>query len=142
VDIRPIVAKIRALQRLDLLANKIGQGLMLNLSNEFDNSTDPYGYPWHPINHRIGKPLVDTGNLRSSYRLQIASSGDTIAIEISTHCKYAAVHQFGGKKRTKRGRFTRGIQARPMLPLINFKNSTWNARAQQISRDWLQEIIR
>lgn len=82
----------------------IGRSLLTKIQLGFRTSTNPWGAPWKPITHRKGKPLVDTGRLRSSmnYRVQ----GDSVLI--GTNVQYGRFQHFGGMK---------NVTGRPFLPL-------------------------
>lgn len=69
----------------------------------FREGRDPYGNPWSPPKFRIGKPLLDTGRLRSSFAAQITPTG----FRIGSNVKYANVHQYGAVIRPKAARALR-----------------------------------
>ncbi len=109
--------------------NAVGQRVKSRIQLGFRNSTDPWGKPWAEIEHRDGKPLVDTGRLRSS----ITYFADSSQVEIGTNVDYAAAHQFG----------TAAIWTRPFMPLDKngdanlpdtWKKSVLNAINQHIKK--------
>lgn len=63
----------------------------------FRNGVDPYGVTWAPLKHRNGKPLLDTGRLRSSFSAQPTAKG----FELGTNVTYAKFHQYGTGGRKK-----------------------------------------
>ena len=65
----------------------------------FARSRDPYGNPWKPLSRRDGMPLIDTGVMRGSVRVDPDFGGVTIDKD------YASYHQTG----------TRDIPARKMI---------------------------
>lgn len=69
----------------------VGQTLVGNVQLGFDKSVSPYGTPWLALKHRQGKPLIDSGKLRSSVNYQVSGN----SVEVGTNREYAAVHQFG-----------------------------------------------
>ena len=108
--------------------DRIGQRVKSRIQLGFRNSTDPWGNEWIGIIHREGKPLVDTGRLRSS----ITYFADSEQVEIGTNVEYAAVHQFGGK-----------VNARPFMPIDpdgnaklpdNWEKSVLNAINQHLKK--------
>jgi phage gp36-like protein/phage gpG-like protein len=73
----------------------------------FERSRDPYGNTWRPLQNpsrrrRGGRPLLDTGRLRSSWFVGATANG----IVARTNVTYAGFHQHG----------TRRMVARPMVP--------------------------
>jgi phage virion morphogenesis protein len=75
----------------------IGRVLVNRIRFAFRNSTSPWGTPWAPLRYRKGKPLIDTGRLRRS----IVYKATKNAVEIGTNVKYARVHQFGAKLKSR-----------------------------------------
>lgn len=59
---------------------------------EFDASSGPYGAPWLSLRRRSGKPLLDTGRLRSSFN---GDGSDAKSFRFGTDVVYAGVHQYG-----------------------------------------------
>jgi len=80
-------------------AQRMGATAMKLVADEFRASKDPYGNPWAPLKRRKGKPLIDTGRMRSAVVAQ--PSGTTIRIVIGTN--YAAYHQHGARAHGRRG---------------------------------------
>lgn len=58
----------------------------------FKAGVDPYGTPWAPIHHRVGRPLMDTRTLFRSLR---ATATEDTAIVGVQRVPYAKRHQFG-----------------------------------------------
>ncbi len=111
------------MQKLTAICAQRMAGTALKLvADEFRGSVDPYGRPWPPLAWRKGKPLLDTGRMRSA--TVVAANGPTIQITIGT--TYARYHQEGartrkpkpdrkGRVRKSRARVGR-IPQRQMLP--------------------------
>lgn len=94
----------------------IGRSILTKVQLGFRTSQSPWGLPWKPITHRKGKPLVDTGRLRSS--MSYAVKGDTV--QIGTNVVYGRFQHFGGnfKRTSKRGNpYVLTITPRPFLPV-------------------------
>lgn len=110
--------------RTDLMRDIAGTMEAAVLTN-FDEGGRP---KWLGIQHREGKPLVDSENLMKS----ITSDYDNNSAVVGTDKAYAAIHQFGGVIKPKKGKylvFKIGdhwvmtdkveIQARPFLQLTS-----------------------
>lgn len=84
------------------LARVVGEAARTQLARGFRQSVDPYGAAWAGLKHRKGKPLLDSGRLRSSYTYTATSDG----VRIGTNVVHAKFHQYGtdGRK-TAGGRF-------------------------------------
>lgn len=100
-------AQIKTIASTDFtsrMANVVGAAGLTELQLGFRQSRDPYGRAWDELKLREGgKPLLDTGRLRSSFSYQPSSSGFTIGSNfIGT-----AVHQYGALIRPKKGKFLR-----------------------------------
>jgi phage gpG-like protein len=130
------------------LSDVVGAAVVTRLQFGFRASESPYGAAWKPLQVRTGgKPLLDTGRLRSSLSYQPTSS----RFVVGTSFVGAAVHEFGATIVPRRGRFLRfrgrsprrtrhatdwifarkvTIPARPFMP---------NA-AQGIPEAWLKEM--
>lgn len=90
------LAQVR--QIMTQAAQRMGGTAMKLLADEFRGSKDPYGNSWRPLAWRSGKPLLDTGRMRSAVAVQ--PSGTSISITIGAN--YAAYHQQGAKTRRRR----------------------------------------
>ncbi len=110
--------------------NALGQRIKSRVQLGFRNSKDPWGNEWSPLLHRDGKPLVDTGRLRSSITY---FHPDQSSVIVGTNLDYAAIHQFGSDK----------IPRRPFMPLDengdaklpdNWEKSVLNAINQHIKK--------
>jgi phage gpG-like protein len=127
---------------------------------QFDRSQDPYGQRWKAPQFRRGRPLLNTGNLRSSFDVTSSASGFPLR---SKH-PGARLHNYGGVVRPVRARVlafrvggTRGghgrgarwvfakkvvIPQRRILPAAGKLGGTWasalRATAAQFMRDQLQ----
>lgn len=97
-------SKIKALASSDTRlqhANVVGAAALTELQLGFRQSRDPYGKAWAPLLLRAGgKPLLDTGRLRSSFSYQPRPSG----FEIGTNFIGARTHQYGATIRPKRAK--------------------------------------
>lgn len=99
-----IQALSKAKFRIDL-NRLLGAEALKLVQMGFRNSVDPDGNAWAPLKHRNGKPLLDTGRLRSSFSAQSDWAGFTIGTNVS----YAKFHQYGTsgrKKASTQRRFT------------------------------------
>lgn len=82
---------------IDAVVEEVKRSLEGDVIDAFATSTSPAGLPWPPITHRVGKPLIDTGNL---LRRSLAATrtpvriGNTLVFSLDDP-PYAAVHQFG-----------------------------------------------
>lgn len=86
------------------LSNVVGAAALSRVQLGFRASESPYGEAWAPLKIRAGgKPLLDTGRMRSSISYRPSSNG----FEIGTNFVGAAVHQFGAEIVPKRGKFLR-----------------------------------
>ncbi len=98
------VKKLASNDRQLALANVMGAAALTELQLGFRESRDPYGRAWAPLLLRAGgKPLLDTGRLRSSFSYQPRRSGFTIG----TNFIGAGVHQHGATITPKRAKFLR-----------------------------------
>jgi phage gpG-like protein len=100
-------AKVKALATSDTrvrFANVMGAEALAQVQLGFRESRNPYGEPWPELGLRAGgKPLLDTGRLRSSFSYRARPAGFTIG----TNFIGAAVHQYGATIRPKRAKFLR-----------------------------------
>lgn len=71
----------------------------------FEASSSPDGQTWAALKYRRGKPLLLTGRLRNSVRVQLAGM---LGFAVSASAPYAAHHQYGAPRAR--------IPARPFLP--------------------------
>lgn len=86
------------------LANVMGAEALAQVQLGFRESRDPYGKAWEPLRLRAGgKPLLDTGRLRSSFSFEPSRAG----FRIGTNFIGARVHQYGATIRPKRARYLR-----------------------------------
>ena len=99
------------LKNMQPVMKKISGDMKTKTDMCFRNSRDPYGNKWEKLKNRKGKPLIDSGSLRSSVS---STSGKDYAV-VGTNKKYAKTHQFGikkgynGKKTVKVDSFTRKV---------------------------------
>lgn len=74
--------------------DEIGQYFTSEIQQRFVRSEDHEGRAWERLKYRVGKPLVNTGILRSSITHRILN-GNTV--EVGTNVVYAAIHNYGGR---------------------------------------------
>ncbi len=87
----------------DLHKNKkvlsaIGVAWIATVKSNFKKSMSPNGKKWARINHRNGKPLMDTGRLVGSFTSSV--NGDYLTV--GTPLIYAKTHNEGLRSVTKR----------------------------------------
>lgn len=73
--------------------DEIGQYFTSEIQQRFVRSEDHEGRAWKQLKSRVGKPLVNTGILRSSITHRILNEN---TIEVGTNVVYAAIHNYGG----------------------------------------------
>jgi phage gpG-like protein len=100
---------------------------------EFERGADPYGRAWLPLQARRGRrvggrPLLDTGRLRSSWFAAATATG----IVVRTNVGYAGYHQWG----------TRRIPARPMLPVGRDVGPFWRRAFEGVLEQELRVAMR
>lgn len=113
--LKTLIGQVRGLARAEVVrvASKTAAAAALaQVKKEFRGSVDPYGTPWAPLKVRKGKPLLNTGVLRSSFTATATPHG----FEIGSAAAYATFHQTG----------TRFIPARAMLPVDGNLGPTWS----------------
>ena len=94
------------------LLAEIGEIVLSQAQDSFENQAAPDGAPWEPSQRALatgGQTLVDSGQLLASLGVAVLPE----AVEVGSNKVYAAIHQFGGK--AGRGRAVE-IPARPYLP--------------------------
>lgn len=112
------VGKRMGTLRNDVL-HDIGETLVSNTKFRFRDGKDPEGHAWEPSARaweqglkdnagRMGKTLIDTGDLRRSITHAVTQDG----VLVGSNKVYARIHQEGGK--AGRGRKVT-IPARPFL---------------------------
>ena len=82
--------------------DEIGQRLVTSVVHRFEREAGPHGAPWKPSRRATGaggQTLSDTGRLRDS----ITHRAGADHVQVGTHIRYAAIHQFGGTIRPKKG---------------------------------------
>lgn len=67
----------------------IGSDFTFLISEGFQGSKNPYGEQWEPLKCRDGRPLLDTGRLRTS----ITHRPKRKSVEIGTNVIYGDIHQ-------------------------------------------------
>jgi phage gpG-like protein len=124
----------------------------------FERSEDPYKRPWPRLKLRRGRPLEDTGAMKSAWhRGQISARGFTV----SNAKRYAAWHQggtgiYGVRRQLIRPvrakalrlpgplffRSVRGTPKRLMVPVAGRLPPAWRARYEETATDVLTELFR
>jgi phage gpG-like protein len=163
VSIRGDFAKLATLQRqlkglastdtLVRLSNLLGAEALTQVQLGFRASRDPYGTPWAALKLRGGKPLLDTGRLRSSFSFQNVSRN---GFQVGTNFIGAAVHQHGATIRPRRAKFLRFragrkgkpifakkavIPARPMMPSGKL-GPIWQEAFDETAKRFVSRIMR
>jgi phage virion morphogenesis protein len=107
------LAGIRAaLRDLSPVMADIGEAVVSQTQDSFENQAGPDGTPWQPsqrAEREGGQTLIDSGQLFGS----IGYDALPESVIIGSNRVYAAIHQFGGK--TGRGGSVK-LAARPYLP--------------------------
>ena len=134
------------------LMRRLGERIQAWTQDRFDANQQqaPDGTPWAKLNpkyaqnkprHLQNRKLTLSGHLRKSIRWQLL---DSQSVLVGTNVPYAAIHQFGGTIRPKKGkalafggRFVQSvtIPARPYLGISEQDNK----EIQEIIKDWVLE---
>ena len=134
------------------LMRRLGERIQAWTQDRFDANQQqaPDGTPWAKLNpkyaqnkprHLQNRKLTLSGDLRKSIRWQLL---DSQSVLVGTNVKYAAIHQFGGTIRPKKGkalafggRFVQSvtIPARPYLGISEQDNK----EIREIIKDWVLE---
>ena len=134
------------------LMRRLGERIQAWTQDRFDANQQqaPDGTPWAKLNpkyaqnkprHLQNRKLTLSGHLRKSIRWQLL---DSQSVLVGTNVKYAAIHQFGGTIRPKKGkalafggRFVQSvtIPARPYLGISEHDNK----EIREIIKDWVLE---
>lgn len=73
-------------QNLTPLLTNLGERESFRVTQRFEDSRAPDGSLWASLKHRHGKPLLDTGALRSSIQTQLLGQGQAVAgVQIGTN---------------------------------------------------------
>lgn len=87
------------------LGRELVQIVVSDVKSRFLTSTAPDGRQWKPLKYARprgpGQPLLDTGALMAS----ITGTFDATSVTVGTNRPGAALHQFGGTVRPKKGKF-------------------------------------
>lgn len=88
-------AKIESAGRdstMRILGEQLAEETIELIKQGFETSTDPYGKPWEKLQVREGKPLEDTGGLKTSWHTaNVGPRGFTV----ESGKDYAVYHQKG-----------------------------------------------
>ena len=134
------------------LMRRLGERIQAWTQDRFDANQQqaPDGTPWAKLNpkyaqnkprHLQNRKLTLSGHLRKSIRWQLL---DSQSVLVGTNVKYAAIHQFGGTIRPKKGkalafggRFVQSvtIPARPYLGISEQDNK----EIREIIKGWVLE---
>lgn len=134
------------------LMERLGERIQAWTQDRFDANQQkaPDGTPWAKLNadyaqskpqHLQNRKLTLSAHLRRSIRWQLL---DSRSVEVGTNVPYAAIHQFGGTIRPKKGkalsfggRLVRSvtIPARPYFGI----SAQDNKEIQEIIKDWVLE---
>ena len=134
------------------LMERLGERIQAWTQDRFDANQQkaPDGTPWAKLNadyaqskpqHLQNRRLTLSGHLRRSIRWQLL---DSRSVQVGTNVPYAAIHQFGGTIRPKKGkalsfggRLVRSvtIPARPYFGI----SAQDNKEIQEIIKDWVLE---
>jgi phage virion morphogenesis protein len=112
-DLQRALAGIKsALHDMRPLMSEIGEIVVSQAQDSFNNQAAPDGTPWEPsqrAEREGGQTLIDKGVLFNSLGYEAFPD----SVSVGTNIVYGAIHQFGGK--TGRGR-TVEMPSRPFLP--------------------------
>jgi phage gpG-like protein len=155
--------RLRAMPKaMDELGVQLAETALELTHQTFEESKDPYGRNWAKLKFRKGKPLRDTGGLKSAWYRKAANRN---GFRIANAKKYAAYHQDGtgiygatGKRlepkqanalripvRGGRPIFAKsvaGTVARPMVPNKKRFPKKWIAAFQETADEFLVEHFR
>lgn len=101
--IRAVDTGISHVQRTQQLAEAIGEALVSSTQQRFEDRERPDGTKWKPSGRAKaegGATLTDTGNLKNS----IGYAASPAKVTVGTSAKYAAMHQFGGVIKGRKGK--------------------------------------
>lgn len=98
--LRRKVASVASSAMRQALSDALAAEALKLIDDGFDKSRDPYGKRWASLKSRTGKPLLDTGRMRSSFSQSSTVDGFRIFANVrNTDPKYDAnivgVHQHG-----------------------------------------------
>lgn len=140
-QMRAMFARLNASAVPDL-ARLLGAEAVTQVQMGFRSSEDPNGQPWAPLAWRTGRPLLDTGRLRSSFTANINRSG----FEIGTNVGYSVYHQYGARIRRRARGLSRGrvgrLPARPMLPTSSRLGLRWTSAFEDVANRFVSRIFK
>ena len=112
-------------------ALKIARGrLAAKIQEGFDKSRSPYGTAWAPISHRVGKPLIDTGRLRSRISSRTINNKGGGRLTFKDRTAYGYKHQQGI-----------GVRRRVFLPDERGLPEDWQAIVRSEMRKKLGDVL-
>ena len=116
IDLAEVAAALRDMRRMlidtDPLMDEIGEIIVSQAQDSFENQEAPDGTPWEPSQRALaegGQTLVDSGQLLDSISSEVLPD----EVVIGSNKVYAAIHQFGGE--AGRGHAVT-LPARPFVP--------------------------
>lgn len=71
----------------------LGEAIVEQINQGFDNGEDALGRPWEPLKTADGDILVDTGEMRDSIGYQMDSDNNIVGVGSSN--EYIGYHEFG-----------------------------------------------
>lgn len=104
--LRRKVASVASPAMRRALSDALAAEALKLVDDGFDQGRDPYGKAWKPLKSRSGKPLLDTGRMRSAFTSRTTEDGFTLSATVRNNDpKYDAnivgVHQHGATIRPK-----------------------------------------
>lgn len=119
IDLAEVATALRGMEarliNTEPLMAEIGEILISQSMDSFENQEAPDGTPWEPSQRALaegGQTLIDSGQLRAS----ISSEALPDEVTVASSKVYAAIHQFGGE--AGRGHAVT-LPARPFVPDID-----------------------
>lgn len=117
----------------------------------FETSTDPYGKRWERLKTRAGRPLLNTGRLLSSVKMNSSAAG----FQLSSGLIYAGVHNLGRVIRPRSAPFLVfkvgnrlvfakkvRIPQRRFIPSSQKLGGPWTNSLKRIAQQQVREVLR
>lgn len=131
-------AKTLGRDELDPLLQDIGDALVEFVREGFNQSRDPYGKRWKPLDseylaNRSGlsnKPLIKTGRLRDSITYRVRGTD----VELGTDVPYAKYHQGTDGIRNS------VIPRRPFFPTDGDVPRRWLRTINELTEDFINDL--